>query len=157
MNYSKGYYCLIQYCPDLSRLEAANVGVLLFCPDRGFLSARVSKNNRRIQEFFGRHGFDFAQINSVKKGLVSVVQRESTHIHDLADLNKFIALRANQLQITPPRPMKVSNPDVDLDTIFDELVGKEKNKTLERSLKRIVDDEFRAANVESKLRRDLSV
>ena len=37
MKPSKGYYSLIQYCPDLGRLEAANVGVLLFCPERGFL------------------------------------------------------------------------------------------------------------------------
>ena len=37
MKPSRGYYCIIQYCPDLGRLEAANIGVLLFCPDRGFL------------------------------------------------------------------------------------------------------------------------
>lgn len=35
----KGYYSIIQYCPDLSRFEAANVGVLLFCPERAFLKA----------------------------------------------------------------------------------------------------------------------
>jgi hypothetical protein len=28
MNTSKGYYSLVQYCPDLGRLEAANVGVV---------------------------------------------------------------------------------------------------------------------------------
>ncbi len=32
MNPTRGYYCLIQYSPDPSRLEAANVGVVLFCP-----------------------------------------------------------------------------------------------------------------------------
>jgi len=30
MNPTRGYYCIIQYCPDLGRLEAANIGVLLF-------------------------------------------------------------------------------------------------------------------------------
>ena len=42
---NKAYYCLIQYCPDMSRLEAANVGVVLFCPEKGFLAARMSRDN----------------------------------------------------------------------------------------------------------------
>ena len=29
---TKGYYSAIQYCPDRSRMEAANVGVMLLCP-----------------------------------------------------------------------------------------------------------------------------
>jgi hypothetical protein len=33
----KGYCLLILYCPDLSRLEAANVGVILFCPEAHFI------------------------------------------------------------------------------------------------------------------------
>ena len=36
-----GYYSVIQYCPDRSRLEAANVGVLLFVPAGGYLRART--------------------------------------------------------------------------------------------------------------------
>ena len=34
MTPAKGYYCLIQYCPDQTRLEAATIGVLLFRPER---------------------------------------------------------------------------------------------------------------------------
>ena len=41
MKPSKGCYSLIQYCPDLGRLEAANVGVLLFCPEPHFLKAQL--------------------------------------------------------------------------------------------------------------------
>ena len=42
MESAKGYYCLIQYCPDLARLEAANIGVILFCPERGFIRAKIA-------------------------------------------------------------------------------------------------------------------
>ena len=37
MNSKRGYYSLIQFCPEPSRAEAVNLGVLLFCPEAGFI------------------------------------------------------------------------------------------------------------------------
>jgi hypothetical protein len=124
---SKGYYCLIQYCPDLGRLEAANVGVLLFCPERKFLKALTAQNNKRIIEFFGSQGHDWKRINAFKKGLEDRLEIEGNEIQSLADLDRFISLRANLLQITPPRPMKVTDPATDLDALFRELVVERRN------------------------------
>ena len=56
MKPEKGYYSVIQYCPDLGRFEAANMGVLLFCPESGFLKSLMSGNNSRIIKFFGSEG-----------------------------------------------------------------------------------------------------
>ena len=53
MKPQKGYYSIVQYCPELSRFEAANIGVLLFRPVSGFLNVMTSGNNRRIIKFFG--------------------------------------------------------------------------------------------------------
>jgi hypothetical protein len=50
---AKGYYSIIQHCPHLGRFEAANVGVLLFCPERHFLQAITARNNSRVIRFFG--------------------------------------------------------------------------------------------------------
>ncbi|MFN5907792.1 MAG: DUF3037 domain-containing protein [Planctomyces sp.] len=69
MKPQKGYYSIVQYCPDLSRLEAANIGVLLFCPDSGFLKVLTSANNGRIIRFFGSAGHDWKRINTIKSGL----------------------------------------------------------------------------------------
>ena len=123
MKPTKGYYSLIQYCPDLSRLEAANIGVLLFCPDRLFLQARTTRDNRRIRHIFGREGHDWSQINSFKIGLEERLEVERPNIQNLDDLQRFIELRANQIQITTPRPMRVRNPDEDLAQLFQDLVG----------------------------------
>ena len=46
---TKGYFCLVQYCPDLARQEVANVGVLLFSPDHDFLEARLVTGNQRVE------------------------------------------------------------------------------------------------------------
>ena len=123
MNPAKGYYSLIQYCPDLGRLEAANIGVLLFCPERYFLKALTSNNNRHIIRFFGNEGHDWVRINSFKIGLADRIAIEGRDILTLEQVEKFIAGRANLLQITLPRPMKVNDPNEDLEALFKELVA----------------------------------
>jgi hypothetical protein len=47
---------------------------------------------------------------------------ESETFGTLEDLQRFIALQANEIQITAPRPTKVCSPENDLDTLFRELV-----------------------------------
>lgn len=157
MKPTHGYYCLIQYCPDMSRLEAANIGVLLFCPDRSFLQARTVHGNRRIRRFFGREGHDWSQINSFKTGIEERLEAEQRNIQALEDLQRFIQLRANQIQITPPRPMRVQNPQEDLDELFQELVGGEQREPGHKSIKRYVGELLDNAGLAPKIARDLSI
>ena len=76
MKPQNGYYSIVQYCPELSRFEAANIGVLLFCPDSGFLNVMTSGNNRRIIKFFGSEGHDWKRINTIKKALQDRLDKE---------------------------------------------------------------------------------
>jgi len=155
MKPSKGYYSLIQYCPDLGRLEAVNVGVLLFCPERGFLKARTASGNARVKHFFGSEGHDWKRINAFKKGIEHRIERESRDIQTLEDLTKFIALRANLLQITPPRPMRVTDPAKDLDDLFCEIISEPVRRTSPRSLRRDLGERITNANLDSIVRRDI--
>jgi len=119
---AKGHYSLIQYCPDLSRLEAANVGVLLFCPERRFIQARVSHKNDRVRRFFGSGGWDGAQLNALRDSVVRRLEVERDSFRSVDDLQRFVALQANELQLTAPRPVKVFEPEEDLAKLFHELV-----------------------------------
>lgn len=157
MNPAKGYYSLIQYCPNLGRLEAANVGVLLFCPERMFLEARTARGNRRIIQFFGKDSHDWAQINSFKKGLEERLQNESTAIKTLEDLKRFIALQANTLMITSPRPIKVTEPRNDLDKLVAEILGEDTERIHRKSLRTFVKERFTNAELAGKLQTDISV
>jgi len=123
MNSAKGYYCLIQYCPDLSRQEAANIGVLFFCPELNFLRARVSRGNDRIRRFFGSVNGDREQIKAIKASIEERLEVEKSYFRTVKDLEKFIATRANEIQITSPLPMKVFDPEKDLESLFQRLVG----------------------------------
>ncbi len=119
----RGYYSLIQYCPDLSKAESVNVGVLLFCPEVKFIGARTSSENTRVRRFFGTGTFDPARLQAAKKAIEARLRLCRDDFRTVDDLNRFIETRANELLITPPRPMKVLNPEADLDALFKELVG----------------------------------
>ena len=68
----KGYYSLIQFCPDASRQETVNLGVLLFCPASGFLDAKTSSNTRRAEKLVGRR--QLAR-KALKQAQLSIEQR----------------------------------------------------------------------------------
>lgn len=157
MNPMQGYYSIVQYCPDLSRFEAANVGVLLFCPERAYLKALTVNNNSRIIQFFGSENHDWKRINAFKRGLEVRVQKEAATIKNLDDLKQFIALRAGLLQITTPYPMRVVDPDKDLADLFEQVIGEPVRTTRGKSLKRFIGEKLSSAGLEKKIARDVKV
>ena len=123
MNAKKGYYSLIQFCPDASRLEAVNVGVLLFCPEMHFIAARIAKSNQRATKLVGRTELDKASLNAAKRAIERRLQTDRQAFMQFEDLEKFVNSRGNVLKLTQPRPVKVFNPENDLNGLFGELVG----------------------------------
>ncbi len=123
MNAKKGYYSLIQFCPNASRLEAVNVGVLLSCPELHFVSARTAKGNQRAAKLVGRASLDKGSLNRAKRAIERRVQTDHEAFLTLEDLQKFVDSRGNVLKLTQPRPIKVFEPQADLDNLFCELVG----------------------------------
>lgn len=119
----KGYYSLIQYCPDRGRAEVANVGVLVFCPETSFIDALVSKTSYRIERVFGRGTCDPWWIRNAKQSLVTGIRHERERFKTVEDLERFIATRGNELVFTPPRAMRIEDAEADLRNLFSELVG----------------------------------
>jgi hypothetical protein len=118
----QGYFSLIQYCPDWTRLEVCNIGVLLFCPDSKYLDAEMTQNNKRIHTIFGKdHSLDY--VKTFKNALVNKIRFERKNINNLDDLKMFIARRANNFLITEPRSIAVDNPQQELTRLFTEIFG----------------------------------
>jgi len=127
-------FCVIQYCPDHSRLEAANVGVVLLCPAANFLDAKVSPGCARATKFFGHDDVDIFHVKSATKAVKNMLKRERDNIHTADDLAAFAAKLGNDITLTPPRPMVVADPEADLADLFDQLVevrGRERIKAPE--------------------------
>jgi hypothetical protein len=137
MNAHQGYYSVLQYCPDLGKFEAANIGVLLFCPETGFLKGVTTRTNQRVAHFFGRE-HDTKKLNSLKRGIVERLANEEGRIKTVEDLKRFIALRANQVQITPPRSIRVEDPERDLAALFEEVIGEAPKAEEKKSLRKLL-------------------
>lgn len=73
------------------------------------------------------------------------------------DLQQFVDTRGNALQLTHPRPVKVFDPESDLNALFDELVGGEKRG--ERKTKSVgpLDETFQRLHAEGRADLGLTV
>jgi hypothetical protein len=117
--YSKGYYSILQYVPDVERAEGVNVGVVLICPARNFLKVRTTKDNNRVVRFFGTNaGFDAQRLTILKQAL----EERITAIQTLEEFQRFVETRANHLRLIAPRPIKLAEPEAELDRLFVALV-----------------------------------
>ncbi len=157
MSTTTGYYSIIQYCPDASRLEAANVGVVLFCPERHYLGARTASGNGRIRRFFGPLDIDREQLNLVKMSIQNRLEVDRDQFRELADLQQFAATRANDMRLTPPR-MVVVEGDLEqlLLQLFDRLVGGRAKKDT-KQIRDALDKAFRAKTLAPLVRRKVVV
>ena len=100
MSTAKGYYSVIQYCPDRSRMEAANIGVVLLCPAQGFIQARTAASNDRIAKFFGRQSFDKSRLIEAKRSIERRMEVDRDSFRTPEDLVRFMDTRGNDILLT---------------------------------------------------------
>lgn len=116
----QGYYSLIQYCPDWTRLEVCNLGVALLCPEMRYLDAMMVRSNSRVQSIFGKKHMPYVKM--FKERFAQRIRNERENIVNLEGLKAFISQRANYFRMTEPRSMAVeSNPDEELQRLFREI------------------------------------
>jgi hypothetical protein len=120
-DFAKYYYSILQYVPDPERAEGVNVGVVLICPEEGFLKAKTSADNDRVLRFFGeRPDLDLGRLTALKQAFEERIEMEAGRIKTVEDFEQFVVTRANHLRLTAPRPIKIS--EAELDSLFASLV-----------------------------------
>jgi len=123
MTAHRGYYSLIQFCPDLSRMEAINVGVVLFCPELNFIEARMAGDTRRAEQLTGRRQLERHALKHAKHAIERRFIYDRCAFQEVGDFERFIGTRANSLRLTPQRPIKVTDPESQLQGLYDTLVA----------------------------------
>jgi Protein of unknown function (DUF3037) len=119
----RAFYSLVQYCPDLSRLEVANIGVVIFCAELNYIDVRMTQNHKRISQMFGKGQRDLKRLRTVKAGLQEKLTTGGNELMSLEKLNHLAALHVNTIRMTQFMPCRVStDPKVDLQNMFAELV-----------------------------------
>jgi hypothetical protein len=121
MSQHSGYYSVVQFCPDPSRLESVNIGVVLYSSTEKRLQVQMSESNQRIRRCFGNQ--DWNLLDRARKAIAR--QLRSEHFMTVDELIAYIAKRANMIQLTHPRPMRITDIEADTIELHKRLVGPE--------------------------------
>lgn len=117
---SKGYYSLIQYCPDFARAEAVNVGVLVFRSEPEATAVRVVDEVKFVGKRLGMKLHEATVLEVVRAAHYRLTHES---FRSVDDLERFVRSRGNDIQLTGPRPMRVDEPEHDVEQLFRELVA----------------------------------
>lgn len=159
----RGYYSLVQYCPDTSRLELANIGVVLFCAVQSFLQVRMTSNHSRINQMFGRGKRDLARLKVIKEGLETKLESGRRDLQGLEQLEHFASLQVNHLQMTKFMPCRIADtPERELENLFNQLVQTDSDTighliSPSADLKQRMDLMFDQPDLNRLVRRDITV
>lgn len=119
---TKGFFSIVQYCPDLDRGESANVGVVLVVPGVRFLGVRFTEDNEGPKQRFGKDTFDDARLAVAKHALEGRLRHEGGDWSEPEDLVRFSKKEGNHLLLTPPRVILVEDAAAELTELFQRLV-----------------------------------
>jgi hypothetical protein len=153
-----GYYSLIQYCPDRTSLETANVGVILFCPGWSFLDARLTSSFSRLEAFFNKYEIDRPGLTATLESVRQRLLKTKNEFKTKDDLQRFVETRANEIIITPPRSIKVLEPEKELDALYRELLGRREQVRHEKQpVLPELDAIFRRPSLQQRTKFDVSI
>jgi len=106
------YYSLVQIC---RRDERANVGVLVFCPSKGFLEIKTRIDLDRLGTFFRE------PLNGVVEAVSAIVYRiNHEKFYNCSQLDRWIDKRGGEIVLTNLRSMKaIKSLDEEIDDLLD--------------------------------------
>lgn len=119
---ARGFYSVVQYCPDRFRAEAVNIGLVLLCVDPHAVRVKMTGNQARVRKLFAIGKSESKNLKVSAHGLTSRIETSADELRTPEDLAAFAASRANDLRLTEPRLAKLVNFDEDFERLFAQLV-----------------------------------
>ena len=119
---AKGYYSVIQYCPDRFRAEGVNVGLVLLCLEPHALRVQMTQKFDRVRKLFAISKQDLNSLKIATEAMKSRIASATVDWRTPEELAAFAGSRANDLRLTEPRLAKIADIDTDFERLFSELV-----------------------------------
>ncbi|MFO0795914.1 MAG: DUF3037 domain-containing protein [Gemmataceae bacterium] len=123
MRRTRAFYSVLQYVPDGSRAEAANVGVALFVPETGAVDVKPSPSLARVRQFFRPDRNDLQTIEHAVKAAALHLKAAKGEFQSEEDFARYAAAGATAVRLTAPRLVVVTDPEAELAELYAELVG----------------------------------
>jgi hypothetical protein len=118
----KGYYSVIQYCPDRFRAEGVNVGLILLRLEPHGLRVQMTRKFDRARKLFALSKADLNDLKIASEAMKSRIASATGGWQTAEEFAAFVGSRANDLRLTEPRLAKIVDIDVDFERLFSELV-----------------------------------
>jgi Protein of unknown function (DUF3037) len=129
-------YAIIRVVPRVERGEMVNVGVIVSCPQVGFLDARIEVDESRLRALDDSIDLDAIRAHLAIIPLVCRGGPEAGSIGDLPQRNRFhwlVSPRSTIIQTSPVHTGKTTDPAGALERLLDTMVrrpqGNEKRRT----------------------------
>jgi hypothetical protein len=117
------YFSIIQYCPtQISwRHEYANIGLVGTCPELDFYEVRMTPDNSRPLQIFGKDLVNDAWLDMMKDSMKNRLICDRDELKDPKALTVFARDRMNDIQMTDPSPVRLQGtPAEEFDKTFAE-------------------------------------
>ena len=122
---AKGYYSVIQYCPDRFRAEAVNVGLVLLCFEPQVLRVQMTEQFGNVRKLFAITRPDLNSLKIATDAMKSRIESASDSWATVEEFTAFVGSRANDLRMNEPRITKIVDVDTDFKRMFSGLVDYE--------------------------------
>jgi Protein of unknown function (DUF3037) len=118
-------YAIIRVVPRVEREEFVNVGVIMSCPAREFLEARIELDEQRLRAFDST--LDMESIRAYLATIPAICEggEQAGPIGQLSQRERFhwlVAPRSTIIQTSPVHTGCCENPDAVLDHLLDTMV-----------------------------------
>ena len=118
-------YSVIRVAPRVDREEFINVGVILSCPDRQFLDARISLDETRLRGLFPEVDLEVIQAHLAAIPAICAGGEEAGPIGRLSQRERFhwlVAPRSTMIQPSPVHTGRCSDPAAALERLMQKMV-----------------------------------
>jgi len=118
-------YAIIRVVPKVEREEFVNVGVIVSCPAREFLEARIALDEQRLMALDATLDIDFLRTHLATIPAICIGGKQAGPIGQLSQRERFrwlSATRSTIIQISPVHAGLCKNPADTLEHLLDTMV-----------------------------------
>ena len=118
-------YAIIRVVPKVEREEFINVGVIVSCPARGFLEARIDVDEQRLRALDATLDIDSLRLHLATIPAICTGGEQAGPIGRLSQRERFYWLsapRSTIIQISPVHTGLCKNPTAILEHLLDTMV-----------------------------------
>ncbi len=132
---ARGFYSVVQYCPDRFRAESVNVGLVLLRPQPHAVRIRMATQFDRAKKLFKLDKANQTALSMAIEGMKFRLEQMTPALKESVDLAAFASSRANDLRLTDPRLLAIEDIDEEIDRLFLTLVETPATAAQTRKLK----------------------